>query len=156
MTGVCGTSGVELVRSLGADHVVDYTREDVTRLGRRYDLIFELAGTRSPVAYRRALTPDGTLVMSSGAGFVMDRMITAAVMARFVRQRMAFLETTQNHEDLLALRDMIEAGTVTPVIDRTYPFDGVPDAIRYLEAGHARGKTVIAVERHGTATARWG
>ena len=117
----------------------------MTRLGQRYDLIFELAGTRSPIAYRRALAPEGTLVLSSGTGFVMDRMITAAVLSRFVRQRMAFLETSQNHEDLVVLRDMIEAGTVTPVIDRTYPFDGVPDAIRYLEAGHARGKTVIAV-----------
>jgi NADPH:quinone reductase-like Zn-dependent oxidoreductase len=145
VTGVCSTGGVELARSIGADHVIDHAKEDVTRRGERYDLIFELAGTRSPVAYRRALTPAGTLVLSSGSGLVIDRMLTAVVLGKVVRQRMTFLETTQNHDDLVILRDMIDAGTVTPVIDRSYPFDDVREAIRYLEGGHARGKTVITV-----------
>jgi NADPH:quinone reductase-like Zn-dependent oxidoreductase len=150
VTGVCGRTKMELVRSLGADHVIDYTREDFTRTGHRYDLILQLAGTQSPSDLRRALTPDGTLLLSSGESDgrligPVDRIIKAFLLAPFVRQRLAPFEAKRSGEDLRVLKELIEAGTVTPVIDRTYPLRDVPEAIRYLEQGHARGKIVITV-----------
>jgi NADPH:quinone reductase-like Zn-dependent oxidoreductase len=136
---------MEFVRSLGADHVIDYTREDFTRSGQRYDVIFQLAGTASPSDCRRALTPNGTLVLSSGEGKFagIDRILRAMATAPFVRQRLRLLRTKETNEDLVALAELIEAGKLTPVIDKTYPLSEVPDAIRYLEAGHVRGKIVI-------------
>jgi len=122
VTGVCSTRNVELVRSLGADHVVDYTREDFIGGEQRYDLIFQLAGTRSPLECRRALTPKGTLVPSSGDGRLsgVDRMVKAMVSSPFVSQRFVMGIATLNNADLVALTGLIEAGKVTPVIDRTY------------------------------------
>jgi NADPH:quinone reductase-like Zn-dependent oxidoreductase len=145
VTGVCGTTKLELVRSLGADHVIDYTREDFTRSGKRYDVIFQLAGTAAPSDCRRALTPNGTLVLSSGEGRFagIDRILRAMASAPFVKQRLRLLRTKETNEDLVALAALIEVGKLTPVIDATYPLSEVPDAIRLLESGHARGKIVI-------------
>ena len=150
VTGVCSTRNVEMVRSLGADHVIDYTREDFTQSGQKYDLIFQLAGTRSPSECRRALTSDGTLVLSSGESEgrwigPVDRIIKALVLSPFVSEKMASFTVKPNKEDLQFLKQLIEAGTLTPVIDRTYPLSEVPEAIRYLEEGHAQGKVVITV-----------
>jgi NADPH:quinone reductase-like Zn-dependent oxidoreductase len=150
VTGVCSTGKAELVRSLGADHVIDYTREDFTRGGPRYDLILQLAGTDSASACRRALTPKGTLLASSGDSpsrwmGPMGRMARAVLLSRFVSQRLAPFEATQRRDDLQTLTELIEAGRLAPVIDRTYPLPEVPEAIRYLERGHARGKVVITL-----------
>jgi NADPH:quinone reductase-like Zn-dependent oxidoreductase len=150
VTGVCSTRNVDLVRSLGADHVVDYTEQDFAGNGRRYDLIFQLAGTRSPSDCRRALTPKGTLVLSSGESDgrwigPLDRIIKAAVLAPFVSQRLGSFEAKRSSEDLQVLKELIESGRVSPVIDRTYPLSEVPAAMAYLEEGHARGKVVVTV-----------
>ena len=147
VTGVCSTTKMDLVRSIGAEDVIDYTQQDFTRSGKRYDVIFQLAGTASPSACRRALTPRGTLVLSSGEGRFagIDRILRAMASAPFVRQRMRLLRTKETNEDLLALVQLMEAGTLTPVIDKTYPLSQVPDAVRYIEAGQARGKVVITV-----------
>jgi NADPH:quinone reductase-like Zn-dependent oxidoreductase len=150
VTGVCSTRNLELVRSLGADDVIDYTREDFAGNGRRYDLVFQLAGTRSPGAIRRALTPKGRLILSSGESSgrwvgPMDRIVKAAALSPFVPQTLAPFEAKQSRDDLQVLKDLIEAGKLTPVIDRTYPLRETPEALRYLEKGHARGKVVITV-----------
>jgi NADPH:quinone reductase-like Zn-dependent oxidoreductase len=150
VTGVCSTRNLDLVRSIGADHVIDYTREDLTQGGQRYDLIFQLAGTRSPSDLRRALTPKGTLLLSSGESDgrwvgPMDRILKALVLAPFVSQRLSSFLAKSTTEDLQVLKELIEAGKVSPVIDRTYPQSEVPEAIRYLEEGHARGKVVVTV-----------
>jgi NADPH:quinone reductase-like Zn-dependent oxidoreductase len=150
VTGVCSTRNVELVRSLGADHVIDYTQEDFTRSGQRYDLIFQLAGTRSPSDCRSALTAKGTLVLSSGESSgrwigPVGRIMKAVALSPFVGQRLVTFIAKRSSEDLQLLKELIDAGNVTPVIDRTYPLSGVPEAIRYLEEGHARGKVVITV-----------
>jgi NADPH:quinone reductase-like Zn-dependent oxidoreductase len=145
VTGVCSTRNVEMVRSLGADHVIDYTQEDFAQSGQKYDLIFQLAGTRSPSACRRALTPKGTLVLSSGESSgrwigPVDRIIKAVVLSPFVGQKLGSFLAKPNSDDLQFLKELIEAGKVTPVIDRTYPLSETPEAIRYLEEGHAEGK----------------
>jgi NADPH:quinone reductase-like Zn-dependent oxidoreductase len=150
VTGVCSTGKVEMVRSLGADQVIDYTREDFTTHRGRYDLILQLAGTSSPSACRRALVPKGTLLLSSGESSErligpVDRIIKAFVLSPFVRQRMSPFLAKPNRKDLRFLKELVEAGKLTPVIDRTYPLSEVPDAIRYLEEGHARGKVVVTV-----------
>jgi NADPH:quinone reductase-like Zn-dependent oxidoreductase len=150
VTGVCSTRNLDLVRSLGADHVIDHTREDFTRGDRKYDLVFQLAGTRSPSDCRRALTPRGMLLLSSGESDgrligPVDRIIKALLLAPFVRQRLVSFVAKRSSQDLQLMTELIEAGTVTPVIDRTYPLSDVPEAIRYLEEGHARGKVVITL-----------
>jgi NADPH:quinone reductase-like Zn-dependent oxidoreductase len=147
VTGVCGPANLELVRSIGADHVVDYTRTDPAATGERYDVILQLAGTASPGHLRRALVPGGTLVLSSGQGRVagVDRILAATLLNPFVRERLAVFVTKENGADLATLAGMIAAGQVRPVIDRTYPLADAAAALRYLEAGHARGKVVIAV-----------
>ena len=147
VTGVCSTTKIELVRSLGADQAVDYTREDFTRGHQRYDVILQLAGTASPSACRRALTPNGTLVLSSGEGRFsgIDRLLRALVSSPFVGQQLRALITKETNEDLVTLAGLVEAGKVTPVIDRTYPLSDVPAAISHVEEGHARGKVVITV-----------
>ena len=154
VTGVCSTRNVEMVRSLGADHVIDYTKEDFTRSGRKYDLVFQLAGTRSPSECRRALTSKGTLVEISGDSDgrwigPMDRIVKALVLSPFVSQKMASFTVKPNKEDLRFLKELIEDGKLTPVIDRTYPLYETPEAIRYLENGRARGKVVIIVLEEG-------
>lgn len=150
VTGVCSTRNLELVRSLGADHVIDYTQEDFTQSGQKYDLIFQLAGTRSPSHCRRALTSKGRLVLSSGDSDgrwigPIDRLIKAAALSPFVSQTLSSLNTKRSKKDLPYLTELIEAGKVTPVIDRTHSLGEVPEALRYLEQGHARGKVVITV-----------
>jgi NADPH:quinone reductase-like Zn-dependent oxidoreductase len=150
VTGVCSGGNADLVRSLGADHVVDYTREDFARGGRRHDLVFQLAGTRSAWDCRRALTPKGTLLVSSGASDSrwigpMGRILTAVALSPFVGQRLVPFEAKPIGRDLEYLAGLLEAGTIAPVIDRTYPLRETPAAIRYLERGHARGKVVITV-----------
>src|SRR5918998_204488 len=127
VTGVCSTRNLALVQSLGADHVIDYTRNDVTRLGVTYDLMLQLAGTTSPVALRRILTPSGRLVLSSGdsAGRLvgpMNRMVGAVILSAFTSQNLQPLTTKRSPSDLAHLRDLIESGTLTPVLEATYPF----------------------------------
>ena len=149
VTGVCSTTNVDMVRSIGADHVIDYTREDFVQSGRYYDLILDMAGTHSLSECRRALTPRGTyVVVGAPSGRWLkgpDRFIKALVLSLFVSQRMVPFVTTAKRADLLVVKELIEAGKVTPVIDRSYPLFEVPAAIRYLEQGHARGKVVITM-----------
>ena len=150
VTGVCSTRNLEMVRSIGADHVIDYTREDFTRTGQGYDLILQLAGADSPSACRRALTPKGRLVLSSGdsTGRIIgpiDRIMKALLISPFIGQTLRPLVAKPSSDDLQFLRELIEAGRIAPVIDRTYPLSEAPDAIRYLETGRARGKVVISV-----------
>ena len=157
VTGVCSTRNLAMVRSIGADCVIDYTREDFTRSGPKYDLIFQLAGTTSPSACRRALTPKGRLVLSSGDSpgrFIgpVDRIIKAVLLSLFIRQTLRPLDTKPSSRDLQFLSELIEAGSVTPVIDRTYRLSEAADAIRYLETGRARGKVVISVSAAPTTS----
>jgi NADPH:quinone reductase-like Zn-dependent oxidoreductase len=149
VTGVCSTSKVELVRSIGADRVVDYTREDFAG-GDRYDSILDTAGNRPLSLLRRALTPDGTLVIVGGEGGGrwlggLDRQLRAQVLSVFARQKMGTWISTQPRGDLEALRELLEEGKVTPIVDRTFPLSEVADAIHYLRDGRARGKVVITV-----------
>jgi NADPH:quinone reductase-like Zn-dependent oxidoreductase len=147
VTGVCSRTKMDLVRSLGADEVIDYTREDFTRGSRRFDVILQLAGTASPSACRRALTPEGKLVLSSGEGRFagIDRLARALVSSPFVPQQLRGFLAKETTADLVTLAELVEAGEVTPVIDRTYPLSEVPEAISYVEEEHARGKVVITV-----------
>ena len=150
VTGVCSTRNLELVRSIGADRVLDYTREDFTRSGQRYDLIFQLAGTASPSALRRVLTPKGRLVLSSGDSpgrliGPIGRILKAVLLSPLVGQTLRPFVAKPSSDDLQFLRELIEAGRIKPVIDRTYPLRESADAIRYLETGRARGKVVISV-----------
>ena len=150
VTGVCSTSKAELVRAIGADEVIDYTREDFTDGTRQFDLILDTAGRRPLSRLRRALTPQGTLVIVGGEGGDrwlggFQRQIFAPLRSRFTEQKLLGLISKERRQDLLTLKDLIEAGKLTPVIDRTYPLSEAPQAIRYLEQGHARGKVVLAV-----------
>jgi NADPH:quinone reductase-like Zn-dependent oxidoreductase len=150
VTAVSSTTKVDLVRSIGADHVIDYTREDFADGRQHYDVILDIGGNSSLSRLRRALTPKGTLVIVGGetggkwvGGY--DRQLRATVLSRFVSQDLKTFVNKEKHEYLIALTELIEAGKVTPVIDRTYPLTDAPKAIRYLEEGHARGKLVITV-----------
>jgi NADPH:quinone reductase-like Zn-dependent oxidoreductase len=150
VTGVCNTTKVDLVRSLGAEHVIDYTRDDFAKGRQRYDEILDIGGNSSLSRLRRALTPKGTLVITGGetGGRWLggtDRQIRALLLSRFVSQNLTTFINKENHEDMIVLKELIESGKVTPVIDRTYPLTEAPQAIRYLEQGHARGKVVITV-----------
>ena len=150
VTGVCSARNLELVRSLGADQVIDYTEEDFTASGRKFDLIFQLAGTHSPADCRRALSAKGTLVQSSGDSDgrwigPLDRLLQAIVLSPFVSQRLCSIDMKRSRKDLQILAELIEAGKITPVIDRIHSLGEVPEALRYLEQGHARGKVVITV-----------
>jgi NADPH:quinone reductase-like Zn-dependent oxidoreductase len=153
VTGVCSTRNLDLVRSIGADQVIDYTREDFTQNGQLYDLILDMAGDRSLSDCRRALTPRGTLVMVGSSGSTsshlylrgLDRWLRALVLSAFVRQRLRALLQTRSNEDLVVLKELIEAGKVMPVISAHYPLREAPQAIRHFEEGHARGKVVITM-----------
>ena len=150
VTGVCSTTKVDMVRSIGADHVIDYTREDFAEGGQRYDLILDIGGNSSLSRLRRALASRGTRVIVGGEGGGRwlggtDRQIRALMLSRFVSQKLGTFISSENHKDMIVLAELIEAGKVTPVIDRTYPLSEVPEAIRYLEEGHAQGKVVITV-----------
>ncbi len=148
VTAVCSTAKVDLVRSVGADHVIDYTQEDFTQSEQQYDLILDMGGNRSLKQLRRALRPNGTLVSvgsEQGNRWVGGKgWIQAMLLSRFVRQ-LRPLASQPNQADLQFLTELIEAGKITPVIDKTYQLSEVPDAIRYLRAGQARGKIIIAV-----------
>ena len=150
VTGVCSTRNVDMVRSIGADDVVDYTKEDFTKRGETYDVIFQLAGTASPLACRRALTSKGTLLLSSGESSgrwigPLSRILEALVESPFVGQQLVPFIAKRSADDLGIVKGLIESGKVTPVIDRTYPMREAADAIRYVEAGHAQGKVVVTV-----------
>jgi NADPH:quinone reductase-like Zn-dependent oxidoreductase len=152
VTAVCSARNVDLVRSLGADDVIDYARNDFTRAGRRYDVVLDLVGNRTLPDLRRALTPDGTLILSGGGvssggslfgpvGLIMRGQLTD----RFVRQRLCTLPAKPSRENLATLRELAESGQVMPAIDRTFPLREAAEAIRYLEVEHARAKVVITM-----------
>lgn len=149
VTGVCRTRNVELVRSLGADHVVDYTRTDFTRAEKRYDVILDNVEAQPLAAVRRALTPTGILIPNSGRGGrwvgPLGRIIAARVVSVFSRQRLRPFASVERHQDLLTLADLLATGKVAPAIDRTYPLDDAADALRYIAAGHSRGKVVVTI-----------
>jgi NADPH:quinone reductase-like Zn-dependent oxidoreductase len=150
VTGVCSTVKVDTVRSIGADCVIDYTREDFAEGGQRYDLILDIGGNSPLSRLRRALTPEGTLVIAGGEGGGRwlggtDRQLRAMMVCPFVGQKLGTFISKENHEDLIILTELVESGKVAPVIDRTYSLNEVPEAIRYLEEGHAQGKVVITV-----------
>src|SRR5829696_11136 len=148
VSGVCSTKKVDMVRSIGADHVIDYTQEDFAEGEQRYDLILDIGGNSSLSRLRRALASRGTLVIVGGEGGGrwlggLDRQLRATMLSPFVGQKLGTFVNKENHEDLLVLKELIESGKVTPVIDRTYPLAEVPEAMRYLEGGHAKGKVLI-------------
>ena len=150
VTGVCSTSKVDLVRSIGADHVIDYTQADITDGTNRYDVILDIAGNRPLKQLRRALMPRGTLVIIGGetggrwlGGF--DRGFRAIALSWFVGQKLGMFVSSENAEDLRALTELLEAGTVTPVIDKTYPLRETAAAIQYMQDGGARGKIAIRI-----------
>jgi NADPH:quinone reductase-like Zn-dependent oxidoreductase len=154
VTGVCSTTKVDLVRSIGADDVIDYTRDDFADRADSYDVILDIAGNRSLAHLRRALTPRGTLVLVGGEDGGrwlggMDRVLRGLLLSPFVSHRISMASPMERKEDLEVLRELIEAGKLTPAIDRTYPLAEVPKAIRYLEDGHARGKVVIRTASAG-------
>ena len=144
VTGVCSTRNLEMVRSIGADHVIDYTQTDFTKTGQQYDLIFDAVGNRSVSDYKRALRPNG---MCAVAGFTrLSRLFQIMFLGG---KRVGMMETAKaNQKDLVFIQGLLEAGKVVPVIDRCYPLREVPEAIRYLETGHARGKVIITVEQN--------
>jgi NADPH:quinone reductase-like Zn-dependent oxidoreductase len=151
VTGVCSTSKVALVRSVGADHVIDYTQEDLSSDSQRYDVILDMGGNRPLSQLRRSLTPRGTLVLVGGEGGgrwiggAMGRSLRALMLSPFVRQHLRMVVATVRTRDLHALSDLVDARQLTPVIDATYPLREVPDAIRRLRAGSAHGKLTISV-----------
>ena len=154
VTGVCSTRNVDLVRSIGADHVIDYTKEDFTKTDQRYDLIFDLVGNHSFSERRRVLNPNGICVMAGlgGAGWhegFASRLLgelNGYLRLRFTRQKFIAYIAQFNKADMSILADLLLSGKVTPVIDRTFKFSETADALRYLETGHARGKVVVAVQ----------
>ena len=146
VTAVCSTGNMDRMRSIGADHVIDYTQEDFTHNGQRYDLILAVNGYHSISAYKRALRPEGVYVMTGGSmAQVFQAMLLGPVMSRTGRQKMGNSAHKPNTKDLLVMKELIEVGKVTPVIDRRYPLGETAEAIRYLEEGHAQGKVVITV-----------
>ena len=155
VTGVCSTRNLDMVRSIGADHVIDYTKEDFTKTDQRYDLIFDLVGNHSFSERRRILNPNGICVMAGiggagwhdGIGMRLLGELNAYVASRFVHEKFITYIARLNKADLIILGDLMQTGKVTPVIDRRYKLSEVPAALRYLEEGHARGKVVITVER---------
>ena len=149
VTGVCSTRNIDMVRSIGADEVIDYTKADFTQTGQRYDVMLDLVGNRSLSDCRRALTPRGTYVVvgvrDMGRWFGLGRQTRALLLSPFVRQRVRVFIVRHNREDLAVLKELVETGQVTPVIDRRYTLSEVPEALRFQGEGHSRGKIVIAV-----------
>src|SRR5258706_6909707 len=148
VTGVCSTRNLDMVRSIGADHAIDYTQEDFTRNGQQYDLIYDAVGNRSVSDYKRALKPQGTCVI---AGFttlprLFEHMVLGPVMSRNGHKKIGMMGLANpNQKDLIVLKGLLEASKIIPVIDRCYPLSETAEAIRYLEKGHAKGKVVITV-----------
>ncbi|KUL41902.1 NAD(P)-dependent alcohol dehydrogenase [Streptomyces regalis] len=152
VTAVCSTRNADLVRSLGADYVIDYTREDFARGGRRYDVVLDLVGNHSLAGFRRAITPTGTLVLSGGGVYEggsivgpMGLFFKRRLAAPFARQRLLELPARQSRANLATLRELAESGQMTPVVERTYPLSEAAEAIRHLEVEHARAKIVVTV-----------
>ncbi len=150
VTGVASSTKLDLVRSLGADHVIDYAREDFADCARSYDVIVDIGGNSRLARLRRAMSPRGTLVITGGEtdGRWLggnDRQLRAKLLSPFVGQRLTTFVSKENHRDLLELVALIEAGKVTPAVDRTFPLSEAPKAVRYVEDGHARGKVVVTV-----------
>ena len=152
VTGVCSTKNVDMVRSIGAKQVFDYTREDFTKSGQsydqRYDLILDCVGNHSLLAHRRALNPNGVCVVAGAKGLwdFLTHALAAPVLSRLVSQKFVIFIAKLNKEDLTIMRELMATGRVTPVIDRRYSLSEVPEAIRYLETRHARGKVVITLD----------
>src|SRR5207253_4252782 len=148
VTGVCSTRNVEMVRSIGADRVIDYVQEDFTKSGRHYDLILDCVGNHSLLAHRRALNPNGVCVVAGAKGLwdFLTHALAAPVLSRLVSQKFVMFIAKLNKQDLTIMRELMATGKVTPVIDRRYSLSEVPEAIRYLEKRHARGKVVITLE----------
>jgi NADPH:quinone reductase-like Zn-dependent oxidoreductase len=154
VTGVCSARNLDMVRSLGADHVIDYTKEDFTKSAQRYDVILDNVANRSLSECRAVLNPDGRYVLIGGGGVKESRWLgpglthafKAMLLSKFVSQKMGMMLAELNQKDLTTLGDLMQSGKVTPVIDRTYKLSELPQAIQYLEQGHARGKVVIAVD----------
>jgi len=150
VTGVCSTRNVDMVRSIGADRVIDYTQEDFTKSGQRYDLFFDSVGNHSLLACRRVLNPKGIYIVVGGPDGrwlgPLARMIKTLVLSWFVSQNLVMFLAKRSKEDLTIMHELMEAGKVTPVIDKRYRLSEVPEAIRYLQEGHARGKVVITLE----------
>jgi NADPH:quinone reductase-like Zn-dependent oxidoreductase len=152
VTAVCSTRNVALVRSLGADHIIDYTREDITRSAQRYDLILAVSGYHPLWAYRRLLRPEGRYVMVGGSGAqLFETLLFGPLISLVGRKRLAPFTATPSSKELLVMKELLEAGKVVPVIDRCYPLDETAEAIRYLEGEHARGKVVITVTQGSQA-----
>ena len=152
VTGVCSTRNVAMVKSIGADHVIDYTKEDFTQGSVRYDLIIDNVGSHALSEYRHVLTPNGSLVIVGGPSDdpwlgPVTSLIKAYLVSPFVSQKMTFMLAQSNGEDLNVLRDLMQTGKVTPVIDRRYPLSETAQAISYLEQGHAKGKVIITVDQ---------
>jgi NADPH:quinone reductase-like Zn-dependent oxidoreductase len=146
VTAVCSPRNVDMVRAIGADHVIDYTREDFTRLGRSYDLIAAVNGDRSVLRYRQALKPGGTCVVLGGSmKQILQALVLGPVLSRMGNRKVEALMTRGSREDLSFLKDLLAAGKVVPVIDRRYPLERAAEAIEYLVQGHARGKVVLTV-----------
>ena len=147
VTGVCSTKNTDMVLWIGADHVIDYTKKDFTQSGQRYDLILDNVANRSFSDLRRALTPQGIIIPNSGHGG-MGYVIKAFLLSPFMRQQGSMYVTKPNNKDLVILKELIESGKITPVIDRTYPLSETPEAMGYAAEGHARGKVVITLEHN--------
>jgi len=146
VTAVCSTSNLDTARSIGADHVIDYTREDFTQNGQQYDLILAANGYHSLADYRRALCPEGVYVGTGGTmAQTFEAMLRGPIISMTGSQKMSNMLVKPNKADLVFMKELIEAGKVTPVIDRCYPLSEAPEALRYVEAGHARGKVVITI-----------
>ncbi len=152
VTAVCSTRNVDTARSIGADHVIDYTREDFTQSGQRYDLIMGANAHHSIFDYRRALNPEGTyVIVGGGLAQIFLGMLLAPLLSRIGRKKTCFFIANINQKDLVFLKELLEAGKVVPVIDRRYPLSDAAEALRYLEERHARGKVVLTVE-HSNGT----
>ena len=146
VTAACSASKMNMVRSIGADHAIDYTKEDFTRSGQQYDLILAVNGYRSLFDYRRALSPKGIYVMAGGSGAQMFQALLGPLISRPAGKKMRSVGMKSNKKDLIFIKDLLESGKVVPVIDRRYPLNETAEAIRYLEEGHALGKVVIITE----------
>jgi len=148
VTGVDSASKLEMLRSIGADHVIDYAQEDYTKSGQRYDLILDVVAYRSVFDYRRALSPEGVFLIVGGSlATLLQVVFLGALISRIGSKKLGLnAYDSNNKEDLALLAELFESGKVVPVIDRCYPLSEVPEALRYLEEGHALGKVVITVE----------
>ena len=150
VTGVCSTGKADLVRALGADHVIDYTRSDIAEGGRRYDLVLDIAGNRPVAELRRVLTDRGALVIVGGEGGGrvlggLERQLGAVALSPFVRHRLTMFVASENGADLETLTALVDRGAVRPAVDREFPFESAPDAVRHFESGQARGKVVVTL-----------